>query len=625
MSQVTAIDTITQLAKQLKIDSIRCTTQAGSGHPTSSMSASDIMAVLLAKHLNYDFDNPKSLTNDRLIFSKGHASPLLYSLYKACGAISDQELMSLRKFGSRLEGHPVPEILPYVDVATGSLGQGLPMALGMAINGKYLDKNNYKVYVLLGDSEMAEGSVWEAMNLASYYKLDNLIAILDMNRLGQRGETSIGWNSTLYAQRASAFGFHTIEIDGHDINQIDKALVEAKANTVKPTFIIAKTIKGQGVTLTANKENWHGKPLNASEAKDAIAELGGIQEVTIKVNKPKEIKLPKNEKLDLATVKTLEFTDKASTREVYGDTLKIIGDVYKNMAVIDAEVSNSTYADKFKHAHSERFFEMFISEQAMLGCGIGLASLNKVVFASTFAAFLTRAYDFIRMGSICRSNLNLCGSHAGVSIGADGPSQMALEDIAMMRAIHGSTVLYPCDAYSAMHLVMLMANHNQGISYIRTTREKTPIVYNKDTKFTIGGSHTLKESAKDKLTLIAAGITVFEALKAYEELKSQNINVRVIDLYSIKPIDKVALHKAAKETGKFIVVEDHFVDGGIGDAVLDAFTLDPHSEVVPTTCLPQVLKLAVRRLVGSGTPEELMDCAKITAKHIVEATHKLLK
>ena len=624
MSQVTATDTITQLARQLKIDSIRCTTQAGSGHPTSSMSASDLMAVLVAKHLNYDFDEPKSLTNDRLIFSKGHASPLLYSLYKACGAISDEELLSLRKFGSRLEGHPVPQILPYVDVATDSLGQGLPMGIGMALLGKYLAKENFKVYVLLGDSEMAEGSVWEAMNLASYYKLDNLIAILDMNRLGQRGETSLGWNSQIYSDRAQSFGFHTIEIDGHDVSQIDKALTEAKASANKPTLIIAKTVKGHGVSLTANKENWHGKPLSPLEAKAAIEELGGVHTLKIEVSKPAEVKMPKLERLDLSKIKVPEFSGKASTREVYGDTLKLLGDIYCNLAVLDAEVSNSTFSDKFKHAHADRFFEMFISEQAMLGCGIGMASLGKVVFASTFAAFLSRAYDFIRMGSICRSNINLCGSHAGVSIGADGPSQMALEDIAMMRAVHSSTVLYPCDAYSTMHLVMLMAAHNTGISYIRTTREKTPIIYKHDTKFEIGGSHTLKESPDDKLTILACGITVFEALEAYEELKAKHIMARVIDLYSIKPIDRQNLFKAAKETGRFVVVEDHYTDGGVGDAVLDAFTYNLHEDKLDIT-MPKVLKLGVRRLVGSGTPEELLNCAKIDAKHIVEAAHKLIK
>jgi transketolase len=617
--QYAKVDTYQRLAQQLRIDSIRCTTEAGSGHPSSSMSAADLMAVLLVKHLHYDFSKPENPNNDRLIFSKGHACPLLYSMYKAAGAITDQELLSLRKFGSRLEGHPVPQILPWVEVATGSLGQGLPDGVGIALAGQYIDKLDYNTWVLLGDSEMAEGSVWEALSLASYYKLENLIAILDMNRLGQRGETEIGWNSKVYAERARAFGWHAIEINGHDYDAIERAYEEALATKGQATFIVAKTEKGHGFSQIANKDGWHGKPLSKEQAEEAIKELGGDHHTTTQVQKPPDgnprVAKPK------ANFVPPSYTSDYSTREAYGDTLKILGGIYDEMIVVDAEVSNSTYADKFKKEFPTRFFEMFIAEQCMIGVATGLATRGKKVFASTFAAFLSRAYDFIRMSAISRANLKVCGSHAGVSIGQDGPSQMALEDLSMFRAVFGSTVLYPSDAVCAAHLVHAMSEL-KGVCFIRTTREKTPILYKADEKFPIGGSKVLKQSAKDEATVIAAGITLHEALKAYEILNSQGKAVRIIDAYSVKPIDKATIQKAAQETGRLIVVEDHWPEGGLGDAVLEVFARDGaekakhNGQVIKA---PSVVKLAVRSMPGSGTPQELLDAAGISAKHIVEA------
>ncbi len=611
--------TVEKLAQQLRVDSIRSTTEAGSGHPTSCMSAADLMAVLLTQFLKFDFKNPHFENNDRLIFSKGHAAPLLYSMYKAAGAVTDEELMSLRKIGSRLEGHPVPEILPLVDVATGSLGQGLSMGVGMALSAKYLDKLTYKVWVLLGDSEMAEGSVWEAMQLASHYKLDNIVAILDMNRLGQRGETALGWNSGVYAQRARAFGWNTIEINGHNFDEITKAYEAAIATLTKPTLIIAKTDKGHGLALTENKDGWHGKPLSKAECEEALKSLGN-NDIRIDVAKPEAVKPSEKAKVTNKFA-CPEFKGEVATREAYGDALKAMGDAFEDVVVLDAETSNSTFADKFGKAHMDRFFEIFIAEQAMVGVAAGLSTRGKAAYASTFAAFLARGYDFIRMGAVSRSNMKLCGSHAGCSIGQDGPSQMALEDLASIRAVLNSTVLYPSDAYSTAALVNTMRTL-KGVAYLRTTRAKTPLLYTAKEEFPVGGSKVLKKSKEDQVTLIGAGITLHECLKAYEELKSAGINARVIDLYSIKPVDVDTLRKAAAETGKFVTVEDHAAEGGIGDAVLGAFA-STEKERAPQA--PLMVKLAVREVPGSGTPEELMDIAGITAKHIVAAAKSLLK
>jgi transketolase len=622
--QTATVQTAQKIGQQLRVDSIRATTKAGSGHPTSSMSAADLMSVLFTKFLKYDFDKPQLATNDRLIFSKGHAAPLLYALYKAAGAITEEELMTLRQFGSRLEGHPVPKILPWVDVATGSLGQGLPMGIGMALTGKYLDKLPFRVWILLGDSEMAEGSVWEGFHSASYYKLNNLIAILDMNRLGQRGETELGWNAPVYAERARAFGWHAIEIDGHNYEQIERAYQEALTIKDKPTLIVAKTEKGHGYAPIANKDGWHGKPLPKDEAEDAIKVLGGIQNNVIKVQKPDA--QPAADSKSPIKFECPQFDKAISTREAYGDALKALGAANPNVVALDAEVGNSTYSEKFGKAYPERFFEMFIAEQLMVGAAIGMGTRGKIAFASTFAAFLSRAYDFIRMGAVSRASIRLAGSHAGVSIGQDGPSQMALEDLSMIRAVFGSTVLYPSDGVSTAHLLKAMAE-TDGISYMRTTREKTPILYKNDDTFPIGGSKVLRQSKEDKATVVGCGITLHEALKAYDELKKEGISIRVIDAYSVKPIDAKTLITAAKETGSLIVVEDHWPEGGVGDAVIDAFTQHEHGkdgiENNGARVLPKLVKLAVKDMPGSGTPEELLDAAGISAKHIVSAVKKV--
>ncbi|HEY7779423.1 MAG TPA: transketolase [Ktedonobacterales bacterium] len=609
-----------ELAQQLRVDSIRCTTEAGSGHPTSSMSAADLMAVLMTKYLRYDFANPANPNNAHFILSKGHASPLLYSMYKAAGAISDQELMTLRKFGSRLQGHPTP-LIPWVDVATGSLGQGLPIGVGIALAGKYLDKLPYRTWVLLGDSEMAEGSVWEAFDHAGHYQLDNLTAILDMNRLGQRGPTELGWNRAAYAARARAFGWHAVEIDGHNLEEIDRAYAEAERTTGQPTLIVAQTIKGKGYSAVENKEGWHGKPLPPDMAAAAIQELGGERHIVVDVHKPEP-----GQPAQIAVQGTLDLPrydlgSKAATRNAYGDALKALGDANAKLVAMDGEVSNSTFAETFAHAFPDRFFEQYIAEQQLVATAVGMSVRGYVPFASTFAAFLTRAYDFIRMAAVSRANIRLCGSHAGVSIGEDGPSQMALEDLAMMRAVYGSTVLYPCDANQTAKLVDEMAGRS-GIVYMRTTREKTPVIYGPDEEFHVGGCRVNYSSDQDQVTVVGAGVTLHEARAAYDQLKGEGIAVRVIDLYSVHPVDKRTLQAAAQATGgRFVVVEDHWAEGGLGDAVLGAFA---GTEAERPSVPPRVVKLAVHTMPTSGTPQQLMDAQGITASHIVAAVKTLI-
>jgi len=607
-----------ELAQQLRVDSIRCSTAAGSGHPTSSMSAADLMAVLLAGHLRYDFDDPANPNNDHLIFSKGHASPLLYSVYKAAGAIDDGELMAFRKFGSRTQGHPTP-ILPWVDVATGSLGQGLPIAVGVALAGKFLDKLPYRVWVLLGDSEMAEGSQWEAFDHASHYELDNLTAMLDMNRLGQRGPTELQWDGAAYAARARAFGWHTIEIDGHDASAIDRAYTVAEGHHGRPTLIVAKTKKGAGVSFLEDKEGWHGKALKPEEADKAIQELGGERNILIDVRKPEALQPAALAQPQPVQLPRYTLGEHKATRKAYGEALKALGDARPDVVALDGEVSNSTYAEDFAHAHPDRFFEQYIAEQQMIAAAVGMSVRHKVAFASTFSAFLSRAYDFIRMAAISRAHLRLCGSHAGVSIGEDGPSQMALEDLAMMRAVWGSTVLYPSDANQTAHLVEEMAGRH-GISFIRTTREATPVIYGPDEAFPIGGCKVVRSSPDDRCTVVAAGITLHQALAACEQLKSEGISVRLVDLYSVKPVDGATLRRCLDETGgKLLTVEDHWAEGGIGDAVLEALT--EQGGGVPSA----VIRLAVRDMPGSGKPQELLDAAGIGTAAIVAGVKSLVR
>jgi transketolase len=599
-----------ELGQQLRVDSIRAAAVTNSGHPTSSMSAADLMAVLLAKYLHYDFDDPDNPNNDHLVFSKGHASPLLYSMYKAAGAITDEELLTFRVFGSRLQGHPTP-VIPWVDVATGSLGQGLPFGVGMALAGKKLDRLPYNVWVLCGDSEMAEGSMWEAFEHAAFYGLDNLTAIIDVNKWGQRGETMHGWDLDSYANRARDFGWHTIEIDGHEVDEIDRAYGDALAQQGQPTVIVARTLKGKGVKEVEDKPNWHGKALDHPEA--AIAELGGERHIIVQVAKPEQGERHRFETTGSLELPTWDLGEEVATRRAYGDALVALGAARGDVVALDGEVSNSTYAEFFRDAYPERYFEMYIAEQQMVAAAVGLQVRGWVPFASTFAAFLSRAYDFIRMAAISQANIRLCGSHAGVSIGEDGPSQMALEDLAMMRAVHGSTVLYPCDANQTAKLVAEMADR-EGIVFMRTTRAATPVVYEANEEFPIGGSRVLRDGGD--LTIVGAGITLHEALKAADRLISEGIDARVIDLYSVKPADAATLRAAAEETGRILTVEDHWSEGGIGDAVL---------EVLADAEQPaRVVRLAVRDMPGSGKPAELLAAAGIDAAHIAEAAQALV-
>ena len=600
-----------ELGQQLRVDSIRAAAVTKSGHPTSSMSAADLMAVLLAKYLRYDFDHPDNPGNDHLVFSKGHASPLLYSLYKAAGAITDDELLTFRVFGSRLEGHPTPE-LPWVDVATGSLGQGLPYGVGIALAGKKLDRLPYRVWVLHGDSEVAEGSVWEAFEHASYYGLDNLTVVLDVNRLGQRGETMHGWDLDSYAERARAFGWHAIEIDGHDVDAIDRAYTEAVATEGLPTVVVARTIKGKGVKEVEDKGGWHGKALDHPD--EAIAELGGERNIVVDVAKPEDGEPHRFETDGPLELPTWEVGEDVATRRAYGDALAALGSARGDVVALDGEVSNSTYAEIFRDAHPDRYFEMYIAEQQMVAAAVGLQVRKWVPFASTFAAFLSRAYDFIRMAAISRADIRLCGSHAGVSIGEDGPSQMALEDLAMMRAVHGSTVLYPCDANQTAQLVAEMADRD-GIVFMRTTRAATPVIYRADDQFPVGGSRVVRDG--DDIAIVAAGITLHEALKAADRLIAEGIDARVIDLYSVKPVDAETLRAAAEATGgRIVTVEDHWAEGGIADAVLEALS-DSEAPL-------RVVRLAVREMPGSGKPAELLAAAGIDAAHIAEAARNLV-
>ncbi len=610
-----------ELAQQLRVDSIRSTTAAGSGHPTSSMSAADLMAVLMASYLRYDFAHPQNPNNDHLIFSKGHAAPLLYSMYKATGAISDQEMLTLRKRGSRIEGHPVP-VLPWVDVATGSLGQGLPIGVGIGLAGKYLDKLPYRIWALLGDSEMAEGSIWEAMELGGYYKLNNLIGILDMNRLGQRGQTMLGWDGPVYAARARAFGWHTIEIDGHDPRQIARAYDEAMAQENQPTLIVAQTIKGKGFSEIENKEGWHGKALPPDMAERAITELGGVRHIVITAKAPQDLQPAPKPAAKSWQAPTYNAGSQVATRQAYGDALKALGAARPEVVALDGEVSNSTFADVFAKAFPDRYFEQFIAENQLVASAVGLQVRKYIPYASTFAAFFTRAYDFIRMAAISRADIKLCGSHAGVSIGEDGPSQMALEDLGALRAVFGSTVLYPSDANQTAELVRLMADV-PGIVYLRTTREKTPVLYQPGEGFPIGGSRVVRQSPDDQVTVVGAGITLHEALKAYDQLKAEGIAIRVIDAYTVKPIDAATLHAAARATnGRIVVVEDHWFEGGLGDAVLDAFA---GTETAPASePLPKVTKLAVHTMPDSATPEQELDEAGISAAHIVRTVKAIV-
>jgi transketolase len=606
---------LAELGQQLRVDSVRASAAAGSGHPTSSMSAADLMAVLMANHFRYDFDRPAHPGNDRFVLSKGHASPLLYSAYKAVGAVDDEELLTFRKLGSRLEGHPTPRRLPWVETATGSLGQGLPVGVGIALAGKRLDRTGYRVWVLCGDSELAEGSVWEAAEHAAYEHLDNLTAIVDVNRLGQRGPTRHGHDLDAYARRFQGFGWHTVEVDGHDVDAIDRAYGEAVSTTGQPTVILARTLKGKGVESVQDREGLHGKPL--PEADEAIAELGGPRDLRVRVNEPPAARMLHSVpagSLELPRWNTAD--DPVATRDAFGQALAALGGGRGDVVALDGEVGDSTRTELFAKEHPDRYFECYIAEQQLVASAVGLAARGWVPYAATFAAFLTRAHDFVRMASISGAGINLVGSHAGTAIGQDGPSQMGLEDLAMMRSVYGSTVLYPCDANQTAHLVAAMADLD-GVRYLRTSRGESPVIYGPDEEFPIGGSKVLRSSEEDRLTIVAAGVTVQEALSAADALERDGIRVRVIDLYSVKPVDRRTLRQAAEDTGCLVTVEDHHEEGGIGDAVLDAF--------IDGRPVPRLVRLAVRGMPGSASPDEQLHAAGIDAEAIAAAGKLLVE
>ena len=608
-----ATSTLTKLATRVRYDILHMTTEAGSGHPTSSLSATDLLTGLFfGGTFRFDLNHPQNPCNDRIIFSKGHASPLFYALYAAAGVLSQEELLTYRRMGSPLEGHPTPRFA-YAEAATGSLGQGLGIGVGIAMNGRYVDKLLYNTYVLMGDSEVAEGSVWEAAELASHYQLDNLVGILDVNRLGQRGETMLDWELETYEARFAAFGWHTIVLeDGHNIDAVQAAYGEIDHACGRPTVLIARTIKGKGVSFLENQDGWHGKTLNREQFDRAVLELGPVDlnlhgtieppvEAVPAVWAPVPVDQP-------VSAKTL------SPREAYGRALVDIAPTHPGMVVLDAEVSNSTFAITFRDAYPERFFEMYIAEQNMVSAALGFSTRGKVPFVSTFAAFFSRAFDQIRMAqyALDRANIKFVGSHVGVSIGPDGPSQMGLEDIALFRTLVGSVVLYPADDTATAALVRQMADHH-GICYMRTTRQDLPRLYKTGEEFPIGGSKTLRHSDDDRVTLVGGGITLHEALKAADTLAAADIHARVIDLYSVKPLDLVTLHKAAAETAAIITIEDHYAEGGIGEAVAAAL-----SDVATP-----VFSLAVRKLPMSGKPEELLAYEDIDAAAIVRRVQEL--
>ncbi|MHB2019724.1 MAG: transketolase [Candidatus Xenobia bacterium] len=619
MSLTAAVQTrLEKLGNQLRIDSIIATTAAGSGHPTSCMSAADLVAAVFFHEMRWDPGNPKAPTRDRFVLSKGHAAPLLYSALHEAGAIPGLQLTDLRKFGSPLEGHPSPITLPWVDVATGSLGQGLSAGLGMAV-AQRMDGYDSRVYVLLGDGELAEGNVWEAMNLAGHDKVDNLIALLDINALGQSDPTMFEHHMDAYKQRCEAFGWDTQVIDGHDMGQILTALEKARQRNGKPHAIVARTDKGHGVSFLSGKPGWHGKPLSKAEADKAIEEIKakGVEGGSgIHVERPAPARDGKASGGDGAPpVPSYKKGESHATREAFGDALAAIGKVHPEIVALDGDVKNSTYSEKFKKVYPNRFVECFIAEQNMVAMAAGLSTCGKVPFASTFAAFFSRAYDQIRMAAISQCNVKLVGSHAGVSIGEDGPSQMALEDIAMMRAIPDAAVLYPSDAVSTFRLLEQAVAH-RGIVFMRTSRPKTPVIYDANESFPVGGFKVFRPGRGEQAVVVGAGVTLHQALGAQEALKKDGIEVAVVDLYSVKPLDGDALRRLVSECGnRVVVVEDHYPEGGLGDAVLSALSR-AHADV---------WKVAVTSIPHSGTPDEMLKKYGLDAASIAEKVRTVLK
>jgi transketolase len=610
-----SIAALRNVATRLRIDSVRATSEAGSGHPTSCASAAEIVAALFFAEMRYDPRNPQNPDNDRFVLSKGHAAPVLYAAWAEVGFLKRDDLLTLRRLDSDLEGHPTPR-LPFVDVATGSLGQGICAAVGIALNARRI-KSDYRTYVLLGDGESAEGSVWEAAEAGAHDRLDSLCGITDVNGLGQSGPSIWNHDMEAYASKWRAFGWHSLVVDGHDVGALLDAFDEARKTKGQPTMILARTVKGKGIPLAEGKGGWHGKAFKKGEELDSV--LKALESQLVADEEPAQPPDGPRTRRDQsrsaappkkATVGTLAYKlgDSVATREAYGTALAKLGDGDDRVVALDGDVKNSTFSEKFEERHADRFFQNFIAEQVMIGSAMGLAARGAIPFPSTFAAFLTRAYDFIRMACISNVNIKIAGSHAGVSIGEDGPSQMALEDLAMMRAQPNMTVLYPCDAVSTERLLELMA-YDPGPAYMRTSRPKTPVIYGADERFAIGGLKILRESANDTATVIGAGVTVFEALKAYGQLQKSGTSIRVIDLYSLQPIDSASLLRCARETKRLITVEDHYAAGGVGDAVAAAVAEGGFA----------VERLCVREIPRSGTPEQLIDHYGISSRHIIAA------
>jgi transketolase len=599
------------IATRLRIDSVRSTTEAGSGHPSTCCSAAEIMAALFFGEMRYDPHDPENPDNDRFVLSKGHAAPILYAAWAEAGIISHDAQLTLRRLDSDLEGHPTPR-LPWIDVATGSLGQGLCAGVGIALNARRI-ASDYRTYVLMGDGETAEGSVWEAANAGAHERLDSLCAIVDVNALGQSQPTQWQHDMTAHASRWSAFGWHAIVVDGHDLSAVLDALEQARRTKGRPTAIVARTVKGKGISIMEGKGGWHGKALKKGDEMNTA--LGELQSQFVPEDEPQQrppapARRPRPAPQQ-ATLGTLPYKlgDVVATREAYGTAIARLGARDDRIVALDADVKNSSFSEKFGQLYPERFYQMFIAEQVMIGAAMGLAARGAIPFPATFAAFLTRAYDFIRMAAISNVNIKMVGSHAGVSIGEDGPSQMALEDLAMMRAQPNITVLYPCDAVSTERLLEKAAYH-RGPVYMRTSRPKTPVIYGPDERFELGGLKVLRRSGADVATVIGAGVTVFEALNAHDELRAQGVSIRVVDLYSLQPIDAASLIECAEETqGRLITVEDHYRAGGIGDAVASAVASRGFT----------VRRLAVPEIPRSGTPDQLIDHYGISARHIVEA------
>nr|XP_020648707.1 transketolase-like protein 1 [Pogona vitticeps] len=608
-----ALQALRDVANRLRIHSIRATCASGSGHPTSCCSAAEIMSVLFFHAMRYKHEEPGHPSNDRFVLSKGHAAPVLYAAWAEAGYIKEPELLKLRKIDCDLEGHPTPR-LPFVDVATGSLGQGLGAACGMAYTGKYFDKSSYRVYCLLGDGESSEGSVWEALQFGSHYQLDNLVAIFDINRLGQSEAAPLRHDTDIYRKRCEAFGWNTYVVDGHDVEELCGALWQASQQKGKPTAVIAKTFKGRGIPGVEDADNWHGKPMPKDKVDSIISTIEG----QIQTNKVLPIHPPTQDvpQINIGDIKmpsppAFKIGEKVATRKAYGLALAKLGNANNRVVVLDGDTKNSTFADIFKQAHPDRYIECYIAEQNMVSVALGCAARNRTIaFASTFAAFFTRAFDHIRMGAISQGNINLCGSHAGVSIGEDGPSQMALEDIAMFRTIPGCTVFYPSDAVSTEHAVCLAAN-TKGICFIRTSRPETPVLYSQEEKFGIGQAKVVRKNDGDRVTVIGAGVTLHEALAAADELAKQGIHIRVIDPFTIKPLDAETIISNARATGgRIITVEDHYKEGGIGEAVAAVVSGEPGI---------LVQSLAVSGVPRSGKPAELLDLFGISSKSIIAA------